>query len=1087
LIALWFSLVTLPGEADASSETGQLAKWFAKSGVETIWQIGAFDGRPSEFGLAPGRAGEFAGKFGEKVTFRVGESKLADFPFLQPSEKDTAWGGRPAVPFVIEFSLPAVQPDGYFLFIALTDAHERFPSKMEVAVNGGIVWEKAMPLGRGRAFYGDFRDTAPRTMMAPVPAENLRCGENQLVITLRGGSWVSYDALALRHAGRLDGEPPAPEPLAGFESADNKLFEGDGAYVLPTQTGVRVFAPPGNKAVFSRPLPSDGFDAEFYVRTCDGSWNIEYQLPEGARGPAWQVKYAQSGGKGHISLEETPLSRAGGAASAVPAGWLRVCIAHRPSRTTIETWAGNRRLTQQAAFHVPTPDGTLVWTAGSKGAHFDIAHLRWRPVPVEPLPVEGTTAASSSVAQDVSYDTITGQVRLVSGRLALCVQTRDGLNPNSLVDAQTGYAYADSDYAWPGGRFPSLVAEPEISRCADGSRSVRFLARLDKLEIEQTFSAPVSATDTIAETIRMRNTGKRPLDTSGFACGFAKRVYSEKGWHLDAENTRFTAIPYRRETESGNFCDFAVPELLWRSGWCGVCPFLVSKGKLYSSAFGSEAWAWSQGNSALMLLKYNPDAMEWSLLEPVWRGSDMVLRFAGAGQWKLNDPDSASRLEPDASFSWGTTRIQAVPGTWKEAFGVFRGFMDTRGHHFPEDYNPPVHWNELYDNPLWWGPDTPTRRAEFYGMKDMIAEAEKAHELGCEALYFDPGWDTSMASSVWDAGRLGAQADFARMLREKYGLAMAFHTPLAAWSDVAAYPEEARKMNQDGKRSAGLCSAAPAYLDSKTQRLLELCRNGAAFLMYDGSWFTGECWDPSHGHKLPLTHQEHCDACYELSRRVHEAFPNVLIEQHDPMTGGFNIRQAPTYFLHGKPGSFDELWGYEYMWDPMADLLEGRALSLYYANLAYNIPYYLHIDLRKDNENALVFWWYASTCRHLGVGGKHPDPKVWEAHRAAMREYLRLKPFYTRGVFYGLDETVHVHTLPGARPEETKAVMNVFNLGTTAIEREIRFRRADIGFAPSANLRVEGALYRALPGDDEVAVWVRLPSQSHRLVEIHAQ
>ena len=35
-----------------------------------------------------------------------------------------------------------------------------------------------------------------------------------------------------------------------------------------------------------------------------------------------------------------------------------------------------------------------------------------------------------------------------------------------------------------------------------------------------------------------------------------------------------------------------------------------------------------------------------------------------------------------------------------------------------------------------------------------------------------------------------------------------------------------------------------------------------------------------------------------------------------------------------------------------------------------SLPLYIHIDLRTDNRNALVFWWYASTCRHLGIGGQ---------------------------------------------------------------------------------------------------------------------
>ncbi|MDW8105734.1 MAG: hypothetical protein RMK92_12035, partial [Armatimonadota bacterium] len=307
------------------------------------------------------------------------------------------------------------------------------------------------------------------------------------------------------------------------------------------------------------------------------------------------------------------------------------------------------------------------------------------------------------------------------------------------------------------------------------------------------------------------------------------------------------------------------------------------------------------------------------------------------------------------------------------------------------------------------------------------------------------------------------------------------------WCDPNSYPVEARRTSKEGETLPSLCSAAPAYLQTKGERLLQLCRDGAVFLMYDGTMFTGECYDPSHGHSIPLTRHEHCMACLQLIGEVKRQFPQVLIELHDPIVGGTNIRYAPTYFLHALPHSFDELWGYEYMWDPMDDLRSGRALSLYYVNLAYSIPIYLHIDLRKDNEHALMFWWYASTCRHLGIGGKHSDPKVWEAHKQAMRTYLTLKRFYTQGVFYGIEETVHAHTLVGepARAGETVAVLNIFNLAQTEVEREIRFRLGDVGLPD--NLRVCCPDVSFLQRGSDVALWVRVPALGHRLLEMRAE
>lgn len=102
----------------------------------------------------------------------------------------------------------------------------------------------------------------------------------------------------------------------------------------------------------------------------------------------------------------------------------------------------------------------------------------------------------------------------------------------------------------------------------------------------------------------------------------------------------------------------------------------------------------------------------------------------------------------------------------------------------------------------------------------------------------------------------------------------------------------------------------------------------------------------------------------------------------------------------------------------------GKALPLYYYNLGCNVPIYLHIDLSSDNINCLSFWWYASTCRHLGIGGTHRDPDVVKAQIEAMKKYKHLERFFKRGEFYGLSEEIHIHVLP----DEKAFVVNVFNL-----------------------------------------------------------
>jgi hypothetical protein len=473
--------------------------------------------------------------------------------------------------------------------------------------------------------------------------------------------------------------------------------------------------------------------------------------------------------------------------------------------------------------------------------------------------------------------------------------------------------------------------------------------------------------------------------------------------------------------------------------------------------------------------------MEWSLVqveqELASEGSGKILRFGGTGRWKLGDPESSAHLAPGTGFMFGATRYQIVDGDWNAAYAAYRRFTEDQGHRVPPRFDPPVHWNELYDNPLWWKGDNAENRAAYYQRGDMEREAEKARELGCQCLYLDPGWDTTFGSNIWADDRLGRQETFVQWLKEKHGMALALHTPLAPSSDAAGYPDEARRRGRDGTRLNELCCASSVYIETKVARLKELCAKGAYFLMYDGSWFPGECWDPSHGHSLPVTHREHLAAILTIAQRVHAEHPHVLIEQHDPMTGPGTPRYTPTYFMHGKPGAFDELWGYEYMIDPMDDIVSRRAFSLYYVNLAYGIPIYLHIDLRKDNVHAMMFWWYASTCRHLGVGGTPADPAVWAAQKRAMKAYLENKRFFSQGRFYGLEETIHAHTLADAG----QSIVNCFNIETEPVKRRFLFRLADIDLPPGM-VQVEGAAFRQT--GDEVTVDLSIPARGHLLLLI---
>jgi hypothetical protein len=698
----------------------------------------------------------------------------------------------------------------------------------------------------------------------------------------------------------------------------------------------------------------------------------------------------------------------------------------------------------------------------------------------------------------IAWNANSGQATLTNGRLELVVETQSGVNARSLRDLKNGQVYADRDYAWSGGRSPKMESTPMIADSKDGSRSITFQGQLGAIAVEQLFTLPKNQPGVIVEQITIRNPSDKSIETASFHCGFVRHLRDGATWSPDASEVRFCPVPYRRET-NGQIQEFPLRTVAEHgttyAGWESPQPTPV---------WGAEGWVWSKRSSVFLIAKHNPEGMEWSLMEPLKRGTETAVRFGGAGQWKHGHPESSARLDPGKSYQFGETRFQAIDGNWKQAFYAYRGFVEGNGCRTPQQYNPPVHWNELYDNEYYpkvcaladqyffksnrgFCPEFYERNErllnEYYSLKLMKAEAAKAKELGCEALYLDPGWDTGPSHQIWDAVRLGSMESFVKQMKEEYDL-----KAVSLWcsvggvpptiGDPSACPKEARVINKDG-RSADLlvCFASPAYLDTKEKRLLELCRNGAAFLMFDSTQYSGPCYDKTHSHQIPSTREDHARALLELTRRVKTKYPHVLIEMHDFISGPGGNHYTPTYYGYAKPYSFDCLWGHEFMWNSMDDLLSGRAVSLYYYNLAYSIPLYLHVSLKPDNQNALVFWWYASTCRHLGMGGKSSNPAVWAAHRNAMRMYLRLKQFYTRGVFYGIDETVHAHTLPDLR----ESVLNVFNLTDKPEEKEVQFRPADIGL-PTGLIQIEGASL-TLKGD-KIAMKTAVPAHGQKLIKV---
>jgi hypothetical protein len=153
---------------------------------------------------------------------------------------------------------------------------------------------------------------------------------------------------------------------------------------------------------------------------------------------------------------------------------------------------------------------------------------------------------------------------------------------------------------------------------------------------------------------------------------------------------------------------------------------------------------------------------------------------------------------------------------------------------------------------------------------------------------------------------------------------------------------------------------------------------------------------------------------------------------------------------------------------------------LYEYNLAYDIPLYLHINSAHDSPALLAFWWYASCCRHLGIGGLAEGDEQWPRLVEAMGRYRALQPWFARGRFVGIDRFTHLHVLDRGPDGDGGAVLTAFNLTADPVRRTVRLVLADLGLGSAPE--VTGA--PASLADEVLTIDLDLPPLSPLVVEI---
>lgn len=665
-------------------------------------------------------------------------------------------------------------------------------------------------------------------------------------------------------------------------------------------------------------------------------------------------------------------------------------------------------------------------------------------------------------------------------RYQLEIEPGDRVGRFVLRDAYSGVLFADSEYRYSAfvecdGRLYRLdgLHGPEFDEELPdrGGRIVSINGRLGEpgpgpaIGFRHRLYLPEDG-DYLEELIVLRNLGKSDVTLLDYRFAFRKRVQRPEAYGgpgCDVEDYRLIALPFRLQPD-GKKHDYQLDDIYHGRYQCSefddpsrVRECLADRGRARS-----EGWAWTDGEYGLLIVKYNPKMIEYSMLETERQDGQAYVNFGGASPSLYDEPFEARKLPAGGQVSFGQTRYQFYEGLWRQGSYLFREYMRGLGHGLPDNYDPPVNWNVLYD--VGWHHNDRGALASHYNLQALEQEAAKAREIGCEALYLDPGWEVCEGGTTWDESRLGDVESFVRRMKVEYGLKVGFRTIGRSYCD--AYPGMYRRTSEGltgfcspygSKPFFESCVCSPAYREEKLRRILKVAGAGMDFVMFDEFDWRGPCFDRSHGHPIPTTPGMHARAVTDLVGRVRAALPDILIEAHDPVWP-WSVRYLPVYYLHGPERTFDEGWAFEFMWDPLDDLLSGRALSLFYYNLAYDIPLYLHITMENDNDNCLAFWWYASTVRHLGIGGKKKNQARFDAYASAMREYLSLKDLYTRGQFYGIDELTHLHVLP----EDGRCVLNAYNLTDTAVSRSVEIRPGELGLL--GDITVQGVPHRIVKG-----------------------
>ncbi|MFI1092552.1 glycoside hydrolase domain-containing protein [Streptomyces sp. NPDC020917] len=163
--------------------------------------VGAIDLATTGFALSPNRYTSYPSTFPDDVDVTVGSSDPATaWSYIHPGPADT-WGGSRPHTFTLRFDLPQAPTSDLALTAWLIDTQQANPPALALSLNGQTATTVQLPAGGGGGYHwGDGKSAAivPTTVDFALPAGQLRTGQNVITLTTQTGSWLAYDAIAVR-------------------------------------------------------------------------------------------------------------------------------------------------------------------------------------------------------------------------------------------------------------------------------------------------------------------------------------------------------------------------------------------------------------------------------------------------------------------------------------------------------------------------------------------------------------------------------------------------------------------------------------------------------------------------------------------------------------------------------------------------------------------------------------------------------------------------------------------------------------------------------------------------------------------------